>query len=739
MEPVFDILLSNALAATALAVVPLALGRLGRWPALVHSLWLVVLLKLVTPPLLRVPVPADLLDRGSARSAEVARDEAVPWAPATLPAFAPDVVRQAPAEVDEERVLAGSAPAGAQAGEPRSARKLRVPAMALADLPGWKIIGLALVVVGGLIFWTLAALRMMRLQRLLRDVQPASAGLQSMVSGVASAMRLQRAPTTWMVPGRIPPMLWTLGGRARLLLPGEFWPELDDSQQRALIAHELAHLKRKDHWIRWLDLAVTGLYWWHPVLWMARRGLREAEEQCCDAWAVHIMPRGSTAYASALMATLDFLSASQAPGVAVPAAAAVIGGRGHVSILKRRMRMIVQARTTTTLGWSARLAVLSLAALILPLAPSWGQVPDAMRPEAERGPDAASGSSINLEREIKLALQQEKAQGEATDRGDRAPQRLEENDQDDDRDLDVAGDHKDAAEHLESLLNELGERLRKDLTPLGDEILKALDKAAKDVAETLDKEGLTSEDLHRAFEKAREEWHGALKDGGSLNQQARESAEKARKDLNDALEKARDEFRRSIRDRADRAREQAPQSLRSQPSRSAAPPAAEAGPDAPGNSPDAQQVRKEIREMEQRLRQAMRRLQAIERRDQRQARNPRRDGTAAPAQPPAPPRPPAPPAAPRCPGTSTQGRGERPRSGAAPEGRPRGSAAQARDGRSAAWCGSEPPGRAQAARTGRQDGQAPEGVGGPQGPEREGQREQGRQAKPGLTASPTRP
>ena len=138
-------------------------------------------------------------------------------------------------------------------------------------------------------------------------------------------------------------MLWTLGGRARLLVPAELWPDLSESQQTALIAHELAHLKRKDHWIRWLDLAVTGLYWWHPVVWWARRGLREAEEQCCDAWAVWATPRGSRSYAAALLAALEFVSGAPTAGVA--AAAAVISGRGHVSFLKRRMRMIVQART----------------------------------------------------------------------------------------------------------------------------------------------------------------------------------------------------------------------------------------------------------------------------------------------------------------------------------------------------------------------------------------------------------
>jgi hypothetical protein len=48
--------LTNALAAGLLALVALAAGRYSRRPALVHSLWLLVLLKLVTPPFVRLPL-----------------------------------------------------------------------------------------------------------------------------------------------------------------------------------------------------------------------------------------------------------------------------------------------------------------------------------------------------------------------------------------------------------------------------------------------------------------------------------------------------------------------------------------------------------------------------------------------------------------------------------------------------------------------------------------------------------
>src|SRR5690348_2642250 len=71
--------------ALVLALVAACVGRLCRRPALTHGLWLLVLLKLVTPPLFRVPVP------WPERAELVTREEAaaLPLAPADPPEQAP--------------------------------------------------------------------------------------------------------------------------------------------------------------------------------------------------------------------------------------------------------------------------------------------------------------------------------------------------------------------------------------------------------------------------------------------------------------------------------------------------------------------------------------------------------------------------------------------------------------------------------------------------------------------------
>ena len=70
MESLVRAMLNNALAAAGLALIVAAIARTCRQPALVHSLWVVVLLKLVTPPLLTIPLPSlELPDPARSHSA----------------------------------------------------------------------------------------------------------------------------------------------------------------------------------------------------------------------------------------------------------------------------------------------------------------------------------------------------------------------------------------------------------------------------------------------------------------------------------------------------------------------------------------------------------------------------------------------------------------------------------------------------------------------------------------------
>jgi beta-lactamase regulating signal transducer with metallopeptidase domain len=169
------------------------------------------------------------------------------------------------------------------------------------------------------------------------------------------------------MPGVWSPLLWAVAGCPRLLLPAGLLSRLDNEQRATLLAHELAHYYRRDHWVRCLEFVATGLYWWLPIVWWVRRELSDAEEECCDAWVVWALPQAAKAYASALVETLDFLSGSQ------PALPPVASGLGRLPLLRRRLTMIMRGTTPRKLTGLGFMVVVAAAALLLPLWPSWAQ------------------------------------------------------------------------------------------------------------------------------------------------------------------------------------------------------------------------------------------------------------------------------------------------------------------------------------------------------------------------------
>jgi len=232
-------------------------------------------------------------------------------------------------------------------------RKMAVPGVALLWL------------VGAVVWWSVMGLNSARFRRLIRSAQPAPAELRQRIGRVAERLGLRSIPSACVFPGRIPPMVWVpLAGPPRLVLPEELWSRLDTAQQEAVLAHELAHLKRRDHWVRRLEALACGLYWWDPVAWWARREVEQAEERCCDAWVLWALPTAAGAYAEALVMTAVYLSGPRQP---LPLGAS---GVGRLSPLKGRLQMILSDPTTVSFKRTAPRALLILGALSLPFLPA---------------------------------------------------------------------------------------------------------------------------------------------------------------------------------------------------------------------------------------------------------------------------------------------------------------------------------------------------------------------------------
>ena len=246
--------------------------RLG-WPSLAHGLWLLPLAALLVPPLVSIPI----------------------W----------------PREADP---VAAVAAVGLSGAEPTP--------LAGAILVSWLkshgkegLVWLWLLGTASVLGWTLV--RTLRFHRsLVRASEVAPPSVQRTAQEIARNLGLGAVPTVYATPAHVSPMVWWAGGKARILLPSPLLAAMDGVELRCILAHELAHVRRRDHVVRWLEWLACAAFWWNPVAWWARRRLRASEELCCDALAISTIDGEPRMYAGALLRVIDFMSTAPGTGAA---------------------------------------------------------------------------------------------------------------------------------------------------------------------------------------------------------------------------------------------------------------------------------------------------------------------------------------------------------------------------------------------------------------------------------------
>ena len=127
-----------------------------------------------------------------------------------------------------------------------------------------------------------------------------------------------QAPAAWRAalkqacaaqPGVQPPRLLASRAACGILVMGFFAPVLlvpegvqPGPDAPCLLAHELAHLRRRDLFCKALFVTVRALYWYNPVFWlMTSRAAQELESACDEAALAVLGPERRDEYADALL------------------------------------------------------------------------------------------------------------------------------------------------------------------------------------------------------------------------------------------------------------------------------------------------------------------------------------------------------------------------------------------------------------------------------------------------------
>jgi TonB family protein len=118
-----------------------------------------------------------------------------------------------------------------------------------------------------------------------RDVAVVSEGLASSVRRIADDLGIRRPVATYL-SGKIdvPTVIGWI--RPTLLLPIGAFTGLSVQQIEAVLAHELAHVKRHDYLINVLQNFAETVFFYHPAVWWVSRQVRLEREHCCDDVAV---------------------------------------------------------------------------------------------------------------------------------------------------------------------------------------------------------------------------------------------------------------------------------------------------------------------------------------------------------------------------------------------------------------------------------------------------------------------
>ena len=208
----------------------------------------------------------------------------------------------------------------------------------------------------------LCAIRVMRhwrdTRRLLRGSLPLeNPEVEEIARSLSKRLRLRRHPSSSGSPTLSSPVLVGLF-HPRIILPRDLSQSVSPSRLELMLAHELAHVRRKD--LLWLWLFTFGevLFFFHPLVWIARREWTLATEAACDDLALRATRQTPRDYGEMLV---DLVAANSRNNVAPLLAVGMIE---NANTLKRRLKLMITTRTRLAKVGGIALLVITTLALV---------------------------------------------------------------------------------------------------------------------------------------------------------------------------------------------------------------------------------------------------------------------------------------------------------------------------------------------------------------------------------------
>jgi beta-lactamase regulating signal transducer with metallopeptidase domain len=320
-----------------------------------YALWLVVLVKLIVPPTLALPTsPAWWLHTNASLTPITPRIQnySVTYDPASLP----------------------------PASNPLPAFIPPAPAMTLT---AWLLV-LSVVVSAVLLVWLLV-----RWWQITRQVSAArtSERLTAIMAKTQSLAGIRSQPPVKLTGNTMSPAVCGLF-RPAILIPQALAEQFSDEQLRAVLLHELIHLRRRDVWLNFVQSLLQIVYWWHPLVWLANARIRRVREEAVDDAVMLALAGEAEAYAPTLLEVAKL--ALNRP----LASLGLVGILESRSALRQRIERLVDFRAPRRAGLTLAsvFGVLAFTAVAVPM----GGAPDSGQPPSSPVPVVSAVASNNI-------------------------------------------------------------------------------------------------------------------------------------------------------------------------------------------------------------------------------------------------------------------------------------------------------------------------------------------------------
>lgn len=151
--------------------------------------------------------------------------------------------------------------------------------------------------------------RQQQSRKIVRDAAPAAERESATARRIAgrAPFRLARlarsAATIPMTAGLL---------RGVVLLPESCIDDLDEDELTAVLAHEITHVERRHNLAAAVQDVAVALFWFHPLLWIARRRLDAEAEKDCDEQVLHFVPDPPTYLSGMLKVSYGSIAARPA-------------------------------------------------------------------------------------------------------------------------------------------------------------------------------------------------------------------------------------------------------------------------------------------------------------------------------------------------------------------------------------------------------------------------------------------